>query len=141
MAEVTLIGEKLAKEGLEFVFGGCLSRCQGCEIKISCCGLEKNRWYRIVGVRENVHDCKVHSDKVKVVEVETIPLRTSLQGTSLIEGSRVTLGEKKCDVLDCENHRLCFPTGIEFGGKYHIEKVSGSVDCPKGYKLKEVLLV
>ncbi|MFO8110453.1 MAG: UPF0179 family protein [Thermoplasmata archaeon] len=141
MVEVTLIGEKLAKKGLKFVFGGCLSRCQNCEIKISCCGLDKNKRYKIVGVRDNVHNCKVHADKVKVVEVEEIPLRTTLQGTSLIEGSLVSLKEKKCSDIDCENYRLCFPAGIEPSGKYHLEKLCGTVECPKGYKLKEVLLV
>ncbi len=141
MTEVTLIGERLAKEGLEFVFGGCLSRCQNCEIKISCCGLDKNKPYRIVRVRDKLHDCKVHADKVKVVDVEEIPLRTTLQGPSLIEGSLVTLKEKKCKEIDCENHRLCFPQGIEFGGKYHLEKIEGKIKCPKGYKLSEVLLV
>lgn len=141
MTEVTLIGENIAKEGLEFAFGGCLSRCQSCELKNSCCGLKKNKWYRIIGVRDNLHDCKVHNGKVKVVEVEEIPLKTTLEGRTSIEGSVVTLDKKDCSNLECEQYALCHPPGIEFGGKYTLEKVGKKIDCPKGYNLKEVELV
>ncbi len=141
MTEVTLIGENLAREGVEFVFGGCLSRCQSCEIKISCCGLKKNRWYRIVDVRDRTHECKVHEGKVKVVEVNEVPLKTAIHDKSLVEGSMVTLKErKKCSNVDCENYRLCFPIGIEFGGKYHIEKLGDKIECPSGNTLRKVEL-
>ncbi len=140
MAHVTLIGEKLAKEGLEFAFGGCLPGCQSCEIKNSCCGLEKNKWYRITGVRSISHNCEVHADKVRVVEVEEIPLRTSAKDKGLVEGSMVTLESKNCNEVECKHYQICFPPGIEFGGKYHVEKVGKKLDCMKGYDLKEVEL-
>lgn len=141
MGSVTLIGKKLAKEGLEFRFGGCLSRCQSCELKNSCCGLDKNRWYRITGVRDKEHKCKVHHEDVKVVEVEKIPVKTSASGRSIIEGSVITLDNKGCNNIECDNYKLCYPPGIEFGTKYNIEKVGKKIDCPEGKDLKEVELL
>lgn len=141
MTEITLIGEDLAEEGLTFTFGGNLSSCQSCEIKNSCCGLSKNRWYKIVKVRENSHDCKVHHGKVKVVEVEEVPIETTISGERVIEGSVMTLDEKECDNLDCENFRLCHPPGVEYGGQYNVEDVGKKIDCPGGRNLKKVKLL
>ncbi|MBS3817307.1 MAG: UPF0179 family protein [Candidatus Thermoplasmatota archaeon] len=140
MSSVTLIGKDLAKEGLEFRFGGCLSKCQDCELKNSCCGLKKNRWYKVKGVRDKSHDCKVHDGKVNVVEVEEIPIETAASGPSVIEGSVIRLEDKECDDIDCENYHLCHPNGIEFNKKYNIEEVGEDIDCPEGEDLKMVKL-
>ncbi len=140
MSSVTLIGKSLAKEGLRFRFGGCLSKCQDCELKNSCCGLEKNRWYEVVGVRDKDHDCKVHHGDVSVVEVEQIPIETSANDRSLIEGSVITLEDKECNNVDCENYKLCYPAGIEFGEKYNVEEIGEKLDCAKGKTLKFVKL-
>lgn len=137
---ITLIGEKLAKEGLEFTFGGCLSKCQNCEIKNSCCGLEKNKWYRITSVRDKAHKCKIHDGDVKVVEVEEIPIETALDGRSVIEGSVITFEAEDCDDMECEFYRLCHPAGIKEGGKYNVTSVGEKIDCPKGYNLKKAEL-
>ncbi|MEF8873281.1 MAG: UPF0179 family protein [Candidatus Thermoplasmatota archaeon] len=140
MSSVTLIGENLAKEGLEFRFGGCLSKCQDCELKNSCCGLEKNRLYRINGVRDKSHKCKVHHKKVKVVDVEQIPIETTASGNSAIKGSVITLEDKDCDSIECENYKLCHAIGIEFGTKYNVEESGEKIDCPEGKELKKVKL-
>ncbi len=141
MSSVTLIGEDLAKEGLEFVFGGCLSKCKDCELKNSCCGLEQNRVYRVTGVRDRVHGCKVHHKNVKVVDVEHIPVKTAVSGRTAIQGSMVTLEDKKCNTIECENYRICHPVGVEFDTKYNVEKVGKKLKCPIGRSLKEVELI
>ncbi|MGM0404800.1 MAG: UPF0179 family protein [Thermoplasmatota archaeon] len=141
MTEVTLIGEHLAEEGLEFVFGGCLSKCKSCEIKNSCCGLEKNRWYKIVGIRDKKHKCKVHHGDVQVVEVEKIPIKTAVSGRTVIEGSVVTFERKDCKQLECDHYRLCHPSGIGNKQKYNVKGVGKKIKCGKGYSLKEVELI
>ncbi|MFP4001785.1 MAG: UPF0179 family protein [Candidatus Natronoplasma sp.] len=140
MSSVTLIGENLAKKGIKFRFGGCLSKCQDCELKNSCCGLEKNRWYEVTGVRDKKHQCKVHHGDVKVVEVEQVPIETTANERSVIEGSVITLEDKKCNETECKYYKLCYPPGIEFGEKYNIEKVEKKIDCKKGKDLKLVKL-
>ncbi len=141
MTEVTLIGEHLAKKGLEFAFGGCLSRCQNCEIKNSCCGLEKNKWYKVENVRDKTHRCKVHHEDVVVVEVSQVPVKTVAPGRTAVEGSVITRDGIDCDKLNCENYRICNPPGVEADTKYSIEKVGKSIDCPKGKDLKLVELI
>ncbi len=141
MTEVTLIGEHLAREGMEFVFGGCLSKCKSCEIKNSCCGLEKDRWYKITGVRNKKHDCKIHHGDVTVVEVEKIPVKTAVSGRTVIEGSVVTFEKKNCKEFDCKNYMLCNPAGIDKKQKYDVKSVGEKIDCKKGYDLKKVELI
>ncbi len=138
MSSVTLIGKSLAKKGMKFSFGGCLSKCQDCELKNSCCGLEKNRWYEITGVRDKEHKCKVHQEDVKVVEVEQVPIETAAAEKSVIEGSVITLEDKECGFVDCENFNLCYPAGVEFNTKYNIEEIGEKIDCEKGKDLKLV---
>ncbi len=140
MGSVTLIGENLAKEGIEFRFGECLSKCQDCELKNSCYGLEKNRLYKVTGVRDKSHRCKVHHGEVKVVDIEQIPVKTTASNRTAVEGSVIKLEDKECDEIDCENYRLCHPPGIEFGIKYNVEKVGKKIECPKGKDLKKVEL-
>ncbi len=140
MSSVTLIGENLAKKGLKFRFGGCLSRCQNCELKNSCCGLEKNKWYKVVNVRDKDHECNVHRGNVKVVEVEPVPIKTTAEERSVIEGSVIKLEDKECSYVECEYYRICHPSGIDFGGKYNIEEVGEKIDCELGKDLKIVKL-
>ncbi len=140
MGSVTLIGKSLAKEGMKFRFGGCLSKCQDCELKNSCCGLEKNRWYEVTGVRDKNHKCKVHHEDVSVVEVEQVPIETAASEKSVIEGSVITLEDKECRLVDCEYFNLCYPPGIEFGTKYNVEEIGKKIDCEKGKDLKIVKL-
>ncbi|MEF8874811.1 MAG: UPF0179 family protein [Candidatus Thermoplasmatota archaeon] len=140
MSSVTLIGKSLAKEGMKFRFGGCLSKCQDCELKNSCCGLEKNKWYEVTGVRDKEHKCKVHQDEVKVVEVEQAPIETAASEDSVIEGSVITLEDKECGKVDCEYFKKCYPSGIEFGTKYNVEEIGEKINCEKGKDLKLVKL-
>lgn len=140
MGSVTLIGSNLAKEGLKFRFGGCLSRCQNCELKNSCCGLEKNKWYKVVNVREKEHDCNVHQGNVKVVDVEPALIKTTAKEKSVIQGSVIKLEDKECDHIECKNYRLCHPPGIEFGNKYNVKEVEENIDCKLGKDLKLVKL-
>ncbi len=136
MSSVTLIGKNLAKEGLTFIFNGCLSRCQNCELKNSCCGLEKNKWYEVKSVRDKNHKCKVHHGKVKVVEVEQVPFKTTASARSAIEGSMITLEKKDCGELECEHYDLCHPTGVEFDVKYNVKETGDKIDCKVGKDLK-----
>ncbi len=136
MSSVTLIGKNLAKEGLTFRFSGCLSRCQSCELKNSCCGLEKNKWYKVVGVRDKNHECKVHHGEVKVVDVEQVPVKTAASERSVIEGSVITLEDKECSELDCEHYDLCHPPGVEFGTKYNVKEAGDKIECSEGKDLK-----
>ena len=115
MAMLTVMGDKLAKKDMTFVFLGPLSECKGCKVKNICFHLERGRKYRILGVREVKHDCEVHEDGVKVVEVEKIPLDAALGKKHAIEGSTITIELPKCRNLGCQHHSLCFPPGVEMG--------------------------
>ncbi|RKX81298.1 MAG: hypothetical protein DRP58_11980 [Spirochaetes bacterium] len=137
MTFVTLIGKKLAKKGNEFVYFGIAKDCRGCKLKMVCSNLKEGRRYCITNVRDKHHDCSLYEGGVVAVEIEKLPIITTISRESA-EGTAVTYKEVICDNISCENYSLCHP-GVR-GKKYKIVEVMGDVDCPLDYDLKKVAL-
>ena len=140
MVLVTVVGELQCKKGFEFVFGGPLADCRDCKVKNVCFHLEPNRWYRVTEVRDVHHECKVHEAGVRVVEVEKLPTKAALNANTAVEGSMITFEEVDCNRIGCPSYRLCKPWGASEGMRFRISGVESELDCPKGQKLKVVLL-
>ena len=102
--------------------------------------LERGRKYRILGVREVKHDCTVHEDGVKVVEVEKVPLDAALDKKLAIEGSTITIELPKCRNLGCQHLNLCFPPGVESRDKFTVMSCGGGIDCAAGEERVSVML-
>lgn len=135
MVVITLIGEHQAIEGQEFVYRGPLTECRDCKLKGVCFNLEAGSRYRIKSLRNVTHDCRIHEDSVRVVEVVKVPSRCSISQKSAIEGSTITYDEIKCKTLGCRNYRACHPTGIEKGVKIKIIKITNEISCPERNRL------
>ena len=141
MAIVTLIGENLAKKGMEFVYVGPLTECRDCKLRNACFNLEPGRMYKITKVRDTKHECKIHEGgKVRAVEVEKVPVEAAIPAKMAVEGTMIRFEPEKCMNLGCENYALCNPLGLKEGSKYRIKKIKGDVKCPEGNTLKLVLL-
>ncbi|MDH7507829.1 MAG: UPF0179 family protein [Methanomassiliicoccales archaeon] len=138
MVIVTLIGERQAKEGAEFTYRGPLTDCRECKLKAVCFNLDAGSVYRITALRDVHHECRIHEDGVRVVEVEKIPVRCAVMQKYALEGSVVTLEEIKCLNIGCDRYRICHPIGMEKNSKCKIAKVIGEINCPEGNKLVEV---
>lgn len=139
MATVTLIGENLAKKGLEFIFLGPLTKCRDCKLRNACFNLEANRMYRIKDVRDTVHECGIHEGKVRAVEVEKIPIEAVIPSKMAVEGTTVRYSPEPCLNLGCKYYTLCNPIGLKEGSKYRIVEIKGEVKCPEGKELTSVL--
>jgi len=48
---VTLIGVRMAKPDVEFIFKGKSRDCNGCNLKSTCMNLDEGGHYKIVGIR------------------------------------------------------------------------------------------
>ncbi|OPY32505.1 MAG: hypothetical protein A4E32_01087 [Methanomassiliicoccales archaeon PtaU1.Bin124] len=140
MVIITLIGERQAREGAKFVYRGPQTECRECKLKAVCFNLDAGGQYRIKVKRDVRHECKIHEDGVRVVEVERIPRTVAVNKKAAQEGSTITLEEIRCRNLGCTKYRLCHPFGLEKGMKGKITKVSGDLECPEGMKLVEVVL-
>ena len=140
MVVISLIGEHQAKIGELFVYRGPLTDCRDCKLKAVCFNLEAGGLYRITNVREVRHDCRIHEEGVRVVEVEKEKHRSALPMRSAIEGSTVTFEAMKCDELGCENWRLCHPIGVEGNLKFRVAKVDKELKCPAGHRMVAVVL-
>lgn len=140
MVFVTLIGEKQTKVGNEFVYTGFLSECKDCRLKGVCFNLEEGKRYRITAVRSIHHDCKIHEEGVRVVEVEKLPIHSAMSARLALEGAVVSLEQRACSNLECKHYRLCNPYGIKLEDKFKILKVGDEIECVLGEKLREVSL-
>lgn len=141
MPLVTLVGEKLAKEGKELVFYGMGKECKGCRLKSACLNLEEGRRYRIKNVRDNKHECKIHEGGVRVVEMEKVPIPTTIARKKTVEGAMISFTPMNCKNLGCQFYKLCHPLGIENGIKGKVVGVGSEIDCPNGHELVKVQLL
>lgn len=135
-----MIGERQAKEGVVFVYKGFVPECRECKLKAVCFNLDSGGMYRIKAVRDVHHECKMHEDGVRVVEVEKLPATIGVGAKFALEGSTITYDEVKCKNVGCEHHHLCHPVALERGGKYKVVEVHGEVACPEGGKVIEVVV-
>ncbi|MFB6219693.1 MAG: UPF0179 family protein [Halobacteriaceae archaeon] len=145
MAQVTLVGPRLADEGAEFVYRGPAAACEGCPYREQCLNLEEGVRYRVTTVREGGQrlDCRVHADaSVVAVEVEPAPVPANVPDEQALAGNRAALAGP-CPHTECPSHHLCEPAGADFETEYRVERVEG--DPPHDYchldrELTEVVL-
>jgi len=140
MVHITMVGVKAAKEGVEFVYMGMAEECKGCKLLNVCSNLEGKRAYKVVKTRDAVHDCPVHEEGVRAVEVEVVPFKAAIQARTIMEGSLIVYAPVDCDHIGCPNHKTCRPMGAGTEGKKRILVSIGAIDCPRGLTLKLVML-
>jgi len=138
---ITLIGTRLAKPGVQFIFRGPAPECEKCKLKNVCLNLTRNKKYQVVAVRNgNEHDCNLHAS-VRAVEVTPCPIIVSIESRKAFNGSKIVYEEPKCETT-CASYSLCHPQGLVSGDKYTIAEVLDEVPgvCQKGLTLKKVEL-
>ncbi len=135
MVQITLVGERQAVVGHEFVYRGPQPECRDCRVKAACLNQDVGRRYRIVHVREVSHPCPLNEERARVVEVEASPPDVSLPVRAAVEGAIMTYEGVVCANAACGNYRTCHPIGIEPGTRLRILAVGRELDCPLGYEL------
>lgn len=140
-SKITLAGKNLAIEGMEFIYEGESSACEGCKLHKVCHNLRPRRRYRIVNVRTNtLHSCNVHNEGAYTVEVVVAPIQSAVPSERAILHSRITF-ETNCTETGCPNFSLCNPEGVIEDEGYHIEEVFGDLEkpCVLGKRMVAVL--
>ena len=138
MPLVTLIGEKLAKEGEEFIYLGPNNDCKNCKLKTVCFNLKTGRHYKITKIRDKRHGCNVHDGNAAIVEVQEMPILTTLD-KKLSEGHTTKIEKKECRNIGCNYFELC-NNAVQKDKNYKITKIYETIDCPIGYKLHKAEL-
>jgi len=140
MVMLTVIGKKLAREGMEFVFMGPIADCKECKVRNICFHLEKGTRYRIVSLRDKEHECPQHEEGVRVIQVEPVPRKAVIPKKVAIEGTNLGYDFPKCKQRGCQSYELCFLSGVEPGQKKKVVKVMESVDCKNGQSRIAVMI-
>ncbi|MFB6299062.1 MAG: UPF0179 family protein [Halobacteriales archaeon] len=126
MAELTLIGTRLADVGTEFVYRGEARACEGCPYRDQCLNLSEGTRYRVVDTREDapILECGVHDEGVVAVEVEPAPIKANVPSTQAFAGNTTELAGP-CPHTECPSHEYCVPDGLDFESERRIESVIG----------------
>ena len=126
MTEVTLIGERLAEPGREFVYHGPADACTGCPYRSQCLNLTEGRRYRITARREHAQrlPCGAHEDDVVAVEVAPAELTVNVPTARAMAGNKTGLAGP-CPHFDCPSHSFCEPDGLQLDEEQHIMEVLG----------------
>ena len=139
MPLVTLIGEKLAIEDAEFTYLGPQNDCRNCKLKTVCFNLKPGRRYKITNIRDKRHSCSVHEGNAAVVEVQELPIYTSVD-KKISEGSKIKIDKDDCGSIGCNNYNLCCKKFLK-EKKFKIVKIYEDIECPMGLKLKRAELI
>ncbi len=137
MAQITLVGERQAVVGHEFVYVGPQPECRECRVKAACLNQEPGRRYRVTQVRDVSHPCLLNEERARVVEVEPAPPACSLPIRGAVEGALVGYEPLVCANAACPNYRLCHPVGIGRGTRLRILEVGAELECPLGYAIAQ----
>ena len=142
MSQVTLIGDRLATPGTEFVYGGESAACEGCPYRQQCLNLTVGVRYEVTSVREDgqLLDCAVHDTGVRAVEVEPASVTANVAAKSAYAGSKVQL-PGPCPHTECPSHEYCVPEGAGFGTEYRIDEVRGDPPHDVCYLDRDLTLV
>lgn len=126
MSTVTLIGDRLAEVGREFVYRGEAPGCEACPYRSQCLNLTAGKRYRITDIRENAQllDCAIHDGGVRAVEVEPASVRANVPSRGAYAGSKASLAGP-CPHTECPSHEFCVPEGVDFETEYRIASVEG----------------
>jgi len=140
MAIITLVGEKLARPGVEFIFYGPAEPCRTCKLAGVCVGnLEPGRRYKILRVRSMPsHSCPLHEGKVRVVEVVEPSIEVAIEPRLAILGSIIQLKFENCS--DPEKAELFRPEGLFEGDQVKVIEITGEAECDgRTYKVVKVM--
>ncbi|HKW42916.1 MAG TPA: UPF0179 family protein [Thermoplasmata archaeon] len=135
MVHITLVGERQARVGHEFVYRGPKPECSPCKVRSACLNQDVGTRYRITRVRDVIHACLLNEEHARVVEVEAVPPECSLATRTAIEGAVLGYERVVCANAACENYRTCHPVGIEPGMRIRVSRVGAELECPLGYSL------
>jgi uncharacterized protein (UPF0179 family) len=139
MVLVSLIGEKLAIEGEEFLYLGPQSECRNCRLKTVCFNLKPKRRYKITKIREKQHHCNLHDGCVVVVEVEELPITTAINRKPS-KGEKTKITPQTCQNIGCEHYELCTNIALQRDKIYTVTKVEDKLSCPAGHTLYKIQL-
>lgn len=142
MAEVTLVSERLAERGREFVFHGPADGCTGCPYRDQCLNLTEGRRYRITELREGAQrlPCAVHEDDVIAVEVEPTTVEANVSVPTALAGNKTNL-PGPCPHIECPSHEYCVPDGLRFDNEYRIAEIHGDPPHDVCHLNRELTLV
>lgn len=137
---VTLLPGSMARRGAVFVSGEAGPECRTCKLRKVCIGnLKQGHVYRVVGVRKITHKCPVYGT-VWVVEVEEAEFEVAVEPRLAMPGAIINYKPLECPVKLCPNHRLCSPSFMSKSVKLKILEVRGPLECPRGLRLRRVLV-
>ena len=131
---ITLIGEKLAFEDIEFTYLGSINECKNCKLKTVCFNLKPGRNYKISKIRDKKHNCNVHDGNAVIVEVSEQPFIAAIS-KDLPMDTKLKVEITECKSIGCDFYDICNNKALQNGKTYAIKKTIEKIECPLEYEL------
>jgi uncharacterized protein (UPF0179 family) len=142
MPYITLLSERQARPGFQFVYMGGAAVCRTCPYRHACLTLDVGRKYAVTRVRPIQHPCALQETTANVVEVQAVARPLVVEAGSAVSGSSIEIGRYDCRRIDCANWEICAGPGVPPRQKYRIERVhSEAAECRIGRTLRQVEVV
>lgn len=132
--KLTIVDSKLALVGYEFINYGEANECKTCNLAKACLNLERGKKYRVIGVRDKEHECRI-AGRATVVEVEECDMAAAIDRRKVYPGSKIKFEPVACANILCKNMKHCKPEGIERGDACKILDSVGKIKCEEGRDL------
>jgi len=137
---ITLLPENMARKGVIFVSGEAGPECTRCKLRRVCIeNLKPGHVYRVVRARRMTHKCPIYGT-VRVVEVEEAEFEVAVEPRLAMPGAIIKYRPIKCPFKLCPHYRSCSPEFIRGEIRVKILEVRGSLECPRGLRLRLVLV-
>ena len=134
---MTILGHRMAREGVEFKYRGLVDACHPCSLRKVCHQLDEGRVYQVTRVRDVRHKadaCGVFEGDVVVADVEEVPPIASIPRASA-RGTGTRWNFIECE-HPCSYKRYCQQDALRDGERVEIVERLGPPDrCPKGLDL------
>ena len=132
---IAMVPRGLARINQIFKFVGEKPECKTCPYRDICVqNLKPGRYYKIIEVRDAVHECPLYGIEMKVVDVVEvgIPIVLDFKPSA---GEIVKPIKNECPNKKCPFYAMCMNPEVEPGEKYEVESVDREINCPLGKKL------
>ena len=122
--KITIVGGVYAREGSEFIYIGMSEACTSCPVCKVCHNLVLGRRYKVIAVRDPVHECSVHEGNARTVEVvpALIPARIALSSNDSSARNTSFVYYPPCNE-QCEYVFQCHAPGLVKGQRYIIREI------------------
>jgi len=132
----TLVPKNLVKIGFEFKFAGEQEACKKCKLRGICVeNLKPDRYYKIIEIKDSIHECKAFDMEMREVEVEEVDPLLIIEASDIKVKDTIKVEKIKCNNEKCNYYYMCNYPLFSEGDKVEVTAIEKDIICPLNRRL------